>query len=206
MATPPKTRASLILRLKTREDGLAWEEFTQLYRPLIYRIAVSRGLQPADANDITQEVMTRVAKSIRLFAPDSSKGSFRGWLSRITRNLVIEFMRNRNRLPKTSDDTGVYRIIQSKPDPGSESQMFDIEYERQLFAWAAEKVEMKFEPKTWQAFWQTAVKNKPVDEVASQLKISRGAIYVARSRVIAALKALVERTEKADGITGGQSE
>ena len=206
MATPPKTRASLILRLKTREDGLAWEEFTQLYRPLIYRIAVSRGLQPADANDITQEVMTRVAKSIRLFDPDSSKGSFRGWLSRITRNLVIEFMRNRNRLPKTSDDTAVYRIIQSKPDPGSESQMFDIEYERQLFAWAAEKVEMKFEPKTWQAFWQTAVKNKPVDEVASQLKISRGAIYVARSRVIAALKALVERTEKADGITGGQSE
>ena len=65
---------------------------------------------------------------------------------------------------------------------------------------------MKFEPKTWQAFWQTAVKNKPVDEVASQLKISRGAIYVARSRVIAALKALVERTEKADGITGGRSE
>jgi len=188
--------------LRTREDALAWEEFTQIYQPLIFRIAVSRGLQPADANDVTQEVMSRVAKSIRLFDPDPAKGSFRGWLSRITRNLVIEFMRNKNRLPKTSDDTAVYRLIQSKPDPGSESQLFDIEYERQLFAWAAEKVESKFEPKTWQAFWQTAVENKPVNEVASQLKISRGAIYIARSRVIAALKTVVERTEMADGIQG----
>ena len=183
---------------RTPEDAEAWEEFSQIYRPLIFRIAISRGLQPTDANDVVQEAMSRVAKSIRLFDPDPEKGSFRGWLSRITRNLVIEFMRNRNRLPKTSDDTAIYQLVQSKPDPSSESKLFDIEYERQLFAWAAEKVETRFEPATWQAFWKTAVENKPVNEVAGQLNISRGAVYIARSRVIAALKTVVEQIEAAN--------
>lgn len=189
----------MILRLRTPKDAEAWEEFTQIYRPLIFRIAISRGLQPADANDVVQEAMSRVAKSIRLFDPDPEKGSFRGWLSRITRNLVIEFLRNKNRLPKTSDDSAVYKLVQSKPDPNpnpcSESKLFDLEYERQLFAWAAEKVESRFAPATWQAFWQTAVENKPVDDVAKRLNISRGAVYIARSRVIAALKTVVEKIE-----------
>lgn len=195
MASSPKTRASLILRLRTPADAEAWEEFTQIYRPLIFRIAISRGLQPADANDVVQEAMSRVAKSIRLFDPDPDKGSFRGWLSRITRNLVIEFLRNKNRLPKTGDDSAVYQLVQSKPDPSSESKLFDLEYERQLFAWAAAKAESRFEPATWQAFWETAVENKPVSEVAKRLNISRGAVYIARSRVIAALKAVVQQIE-----------
>ena len=195
MSIPPKTRASLILRLRTREDADAWEEFTEVYQPLIFRIAVSRGLQPADANDVTQEVMTRVAKSIRLFDPAPGKGSFRGWLSRITRNLVIDFMRNKNRLPKTCDDSAIYQLVHSKPDSSAESQMFDLEYERQLFAWAAEKVEPSFEPATWQAFWQTAIEHRQVADVAKELEVSRGAVYISRSRVIAALRKVLERDQ-----------
>jgi len=81
----PKTRNSLVLRLKEPADAEAWFEFCEIYEPLILRIARSRGLQNADANDLAQDVFVRIAKSVRRWKPDPEKGSFRGWISTIAR-------------------------------------------------------------------------------------------------------------------------
>lgn len=191
----PKTSASLILRLRSAADAEAWQEFSEIYQPLVFRIARSRGLQEADSHDLTQEVLTRVARAIDRFDPNPKLGTFRGWISRVTRNLVVEFLRNKNRLPKTSDNTAVFEIIKQTPDPSSESQLFDIEHERQVFAWAAEKVKDSFSDKTWLAFWQTAVDSRPVTETANDLGLSCGAVYIARSRVMARLKETIERSQ-----------
>jgi len=78
------------------------------------------------------------------------------------------------------------------PQDCAESQLFDVEYEKQIFAWAAAKIEPSFQPNTWQAFWQTAVEHRPVSEVAESLQLSAGAIYMARSRVIARLRKTIE--------------
>jgi RNA polymerase sigma-70 factor (ECF subfamily) len=193
MSEQPKTRASLILRLRSPEDAAAWQEFVDIYQPLVYRLARARGLQDADAFDTTQEVLTRVAGAINRWDPDPERGSFRGWISRITRNLVIELMRSKNRLPKTSDDSSIQQIIQQTPGRSEESDLFDIEHERQVFAWASQKIEPHFEPRTWLAFWKSAVEHQPIADVATELEISTGAVYIARSRVMARLKQTVER-------------
>lgn len=193
MSEQPTTRASLILRLRHPEDAAAWQEFVDIYQPLIFRIVRAKGLQEADAFDTTQEVMARVAKAINRWDPDPDKGTFRGWLSRITRNLVIEFLRSRNRLPQTSDDSSLQQLLLQQPDRSVESDLYDLEHERHVFAWASEQVRNQFQPQTWQAFWMTAVEQASVADVAQQLQMSGGAVYIARSRVMAQLRKTVQR-------------
>lgn len=198
MTENPITRASLILRLKQPADAVAWAEFVEIYQPLVFRLARNKGLQPADALDTTQEVFTRVARAIDRWDPDPSKGSFRGWISRIARNLVIEFLRSKNRLPLTADDSAIEELIQRLPDQPpecAESELFDLEHQRQLFAWASEKIKPHFKPETWSAFWRTAVDSESVTTVAADLQLSPGAVYIARSRVMAKLKQAIKKIE-----------
>lgn len=192
MTNSPKTSVSLILRVANEQDVAAWKQFSEIYQPLVYRIATSRNLQSADAHDLVQEVMTRVARSVSNWDPDRAKGTFRGWISRIARNLIIDFLKHKNRLPKTSDNSDIRRLIETKPDHSDESKLFQLEYEKQLFIAAANKVKATFADKTWQAFWRTAVVNESVELVASDLNMTSGAVYVARSRVMAKLKKSVQ--------------
>ena len=97
MSENPTTRASLIVRLRTTDDAVAWQEFVDIYQPLVFRLARAKGLQTADALDTTQEVLARVAHVINGWDPNPELGTFRGWISRITRNLVVDFLRSQNR-------------------------------------------------------------------------------------------------------------
>jgi RNA polymerase sigma-70 factor (ECF subfamily) len=188
MSDQPKTRLSLILRLRHPDDAAAWQEFVEIYQPLVFRLARTKGLQEADALDTTQEVMTRIAKAINSWDANPNRGSFRGWISRITRNLVVDFMRSNNRRPLTGDDELIDDLTHVADGNSAETELFDLEHERQVFAWAAEKVRNSFQAKTWQAFWLTAVENQSAEQVAIELGISKGAVYIARSRVMAKLK------------------
>jgi len=181
MRKPPSTRASLILRLRKPGDLEAWGQFSEIYEPFIFRIARSRGLQDADARDLTQEVMVRVARSVRDWDPDQSKGSFRGWLSRITRNVVVDFMRSSARKINVSE---FVEDVAECP----ESELYDLELRKQAFVWASEKVKPTFKEATWHAFWMTAVENKSVTETAEATGLSVGAVYIAKSRAMAKLR------------------
>lgn len=191
MTEPPKTRASLILRLRHSDDQVAWSEFVEIYQPLIFRLARRKGLQEADALDLTQDVMTRVAKAIRQFDPHGA-GTFRGWISRITRNLAIDFLRSKHRRQVTADDSSIRQMIENTPSI-EDSRWFDVEHRRQVFAWAAGKIKHEFQDSTWNAFWETAVQQVPVKQVAESMGLSPGAVYIARSRVIAKLKQKVNQ-------------
>ena len=61
MTPSPQTRPSLLVRLKDAADHEAWRQLVELYAPLVYRFVRRRGLQDADAADLTQEVLRAVA-------------------------------------------------------------------------------------------------------------------------------------------------
>jgi len=192
MDESPATRRSLIVKLRDPADTTAWREFVAIYEPLIYRLARRKGLQDADAHDLGQEVFRAVAGAVDRWDP--ARGSFRGWLSRIARNLLINFVtRGQSRL-RGSGATSVQALLEAQPavDP-SATALFEAKYRMQVFHWAAEEVRGQLAPTTWQAFWQTAVQGRPPDEVAADLCLSVGAVYVARSRVLARLRRRIEQ-------------
>jgi RNA polymerase sigma factor (sigma-70 family) len=193
MMTAPETRPSLLLRMKNALDQQAWSEFHQIYEPLIVRLILQRGLKEVDSHEVTQDVFVAVARAIGRWESDPARGSFRGWLSRITRNLVVNFLIRRSRHPRGSGDSDFARWLDQVPAPDDgESQLFDLERRRQVFLWAASEIRSEFRESAWQAFWLTSVEGRGVTEVAQELGITAGALYVARSRIMKRFREKVE--------------
>ncbi len=196
MRESPDTRPSLLIRLRDPRDERAWGEFLEIYTPLIHRLARQSGLQGADADDLTQEVFRAVAGAIDRWDPDPARGSFRGWLFRIARNLVINQLEARCRQPIASGDTEVRRLLEQQPASGTDANaLFEEEYRRGLFHWAVERVRGEFRESTWQAFWRTAVEGQKPRDVGDSLGLTAGAVYVYRNRVVARIRRAVEEVE-----------
>jgi RNA polymerase sigma-70 factor (ECF subfamily) len=192
MDESPATRRSLIVRLRDPAATGSWREFVALYEPLVFRIARRQGLQDADAQDLCQDVFSALARSIDRWDP--ARGSFRAWLSQITRNLLINMLARGQQLARGSGSTSIQELLQTQPaDNPSATAVFDSEYRKRLFQWAAQQIRGEFSPSTWQAFWQTAVDGRPPGEVAGALGLSLGALYVARSRVLSRIKRRIEQ-------------
>lgn len=192
----PETRKSLLLTLRDPQKDEAWSEFMAIYEPLVYQLARGKGFQHADAQDLTQEVFAAVGSAIERFDPERAEGSFRGWLFRIARNLMINFL-TRQKEPAGSSDSRLMELLEQQADPTSEeATRFDLEYRREVFAWAARQAKPHFSEETWQAFWLTGVEGKSIDEVAAMLGKTAGAVRVARCRVLAKLKEYALRFEE----------
>ncbi|MFO0811406.1 MAG: sigma-70 family RNA polymerase sigma factor [Gemmataceae bacterium] len=187
MAGPPTTHASLLARLSDAADADAWGRFVELYAPPVYAFARKSGLQDADAADLTQDVLRSVSGAFRRAGYDSAKGAFRGWLFAVVRNKLRDAFAKRRRVEAELVDV-------ASPD-GDPAAVWDRECERQLFAWAAERVRARVRPATWLAFWRTAVEGEPGQAVAAELGLTVAAVYLAKSRVMAALRDEVRAVE-----------
>ena len=89
------TRRSLVERLADWDDQLRWQEFFDTYSKLIYSAAHRSGLTDAEAQEVVQETVITVAKSIGKLKYDPAIGSFKGWLLQITRWRIADQFRKR---------------------------------------------------------------------------------------------------------------
>jgi len=197
MTLSPTTRASLLLRLRDSQDHEAWLEFVSLYEPVAYRLLRRRGLQDADAREVMQELFIAVSRSIDRWDPSKERGSFRGWLSRVTRNLVINWLKRRERRVTATGGSDLQAMLEMLPvEAEPETAEFDQELRRALFQRAAEQVRREVQPATWQAFWETAVVGASPAQAAAKLGMQAGAVRVAKCRVLVRLRAAINELEK----------
>jgi RNA polymerase sigma-70 factor, ECF subfamily len=192
--SPTDTRASLIQRLRDEADLAAWDEVTAVYGPLILRMATRQGLQLADAEDVAQEVFSVVVRSIDQWLDQPSRGRFRGWLFGICRNTALNLL---NRAPHGGIGGAGVDGLESLAEPYStddeSSREFDLEYQREVYRWAANQVRSKVAETTWQAFERTHLEGCSIAEVAQKLGLSVANVYIARSRVMSHLRKLVKK-------------
>jgi RNA polymerase sigma-70 factor (ECF subfamily) len=175
------TSASLLERLRTAPDRDDWSRFVNLYTPLLFYWARRAGLVQEDAEDLVQDVFAVLLRKLPEFRYDAGR-SFRSWLCTITLNKWRDRQRRVAHAPATSQ-LPASGIAASEPEDLSE-----FEYRQQLVGRAMELIEPEFQPTSWQAFWQTAVAGRPPAEVATELGLSRNAVYVARCRILERLR------------------
>ena len=185
MAAAPETQVSLILRLGDPRDAAAWDEFVGIYRPVIVRLALAHGLQQCDADDLAQQVLLSVARRVPDWEADPQRARFRTWLGRVVRNAALNAI-TRRKPDRAVGGTTALTLINGKVALDCDDvELIELEWRRQAFRWIADQIRDEFQPKTWEAFWLTAVDGLSAAEAAKQTGKSIGAVYVARSRIMA---------------------
>lgn len=192
------TRASLLGRLKNWEDAASWEEFAQTYSRLIRGVARQSGLSEAEAQDVEQETLLCVARTIHEFESNPARGSFKSWLLNLTRWRITDQFRKRapgarsgthppdDHPPGARDDgTATVERIQ---DPFSLDAVWEIEWKKNLLETALSRISRRVKPKHLQIFDLYSVRRWPAAKVARELGVSLVQVYLVHHRVTKLLK------------------
>ncbi|MEM7475522.1 MAG: sigma-70 family RNA polymerase sigma factor [Planctomycetota bacterium] len=192
----PDTRSALLVGVQSHSNREAWQEFVLLYRPVIYRMARARGLQDADAQDLSQSVLLKIAAAIGRWEKRDSASRFRHWLRRIAKNAILTAL---TRSPKdlAEGGAGVWEQIDYQVQWGEKDvRELELETMRESYLRAAAIVRSDVSPDTWRAFELTAFEGVSCEQAALVIGKSVGTVYAARSRVIHRLKQQVTEAEE----------
>jgi RNA polymerase sigma-70 factor, ECF subfamily len=185
--------SSSLLHRAVAHDPEAWRRLSELYGPVVYGWVRHAGFQEQDAADIVQDVFQAVFASLNRFRRDRPTDSFRGWLSTITHRRACDFLRKRAAQPKAAGGTEAQAMLQELPQRLPEEGLpDDPNAHADLIRRALDLVRPEFADHTWQACMQTAVEGRRPADVAADLEMTVGAVYVARSRVLKRLKTELE--------------
>ena len=136
----PETRESLLVQVRDPRNRDAWEQFAQIYRPVIYRLARQRGMQDADSQDLSQQVLMAVASAVGRWKKNDESVRFRHWLRRVARNAIINALSRRPQ-DRAVGGSSVQELLDEQPqsDENTEKQI-KLEYRRELYLQAANMV------------------------------------------------------------------
>jgi RNA polymerase sigma-70 factor (ECF subfamily) len=176
------TSVSLLDRLRQPGEEDSWTRFVKLYSPLLYSWAHRLGLQDPDAADLVQEVFALLVQKLPGFRYNPGS-SFRSWLRTITLNRWRD--RGRRRVPATLGPDEQTLVQLAAPE---EEAFGEAEYRQYLASRAFQLMQTEFAPGTWKACWEHVVAGRPAADVAAELGISVGTVYVATSRVLSRLR------------------
>lgn len=190
------TRNSLLNRLKDWGDQASWSDFFDTYWKLIYGVASKAGLSDAEAQDVVQETLLSVAKTMPGFNYNPEIGSFKSYLLTLTRWRILDQLRRRGQFPSVKQDHDLTRtefVEQLIDSSGCEFQrVWDQEWETNLLNAALEKVRRRANPKHFQLFDLYVRKGWSVLEVTQTMEVSVHQVYTAKSRIASMLKKEIE--------------
>lgn len=178
-----RTPVSLLERLRKPGDQEAWAHFVNLYTPVVYSSAKRLVRQSNDAMDLVQDVFMVLVKEMPKFQYDPNR-RFRAWLKTVINNKWRENCRRSRARPETvsllADD--------DIPVPEGADQYWEHEYRRDLVHQAL-RLMKSVEPRTRQAFLEVLIDKRPAAEVAAELGFTVNALYKAKARILAKLRA-----------------
>ncbi|HEY3854845.1 MAG TPA: sigma-70 family RNA polymerase sigma factor [Verrucomicrobiae bacterium] len=201
------TRDSLLSRLKNGQDQESWRSFFETYWRAVYGTARRAGLTDEEAQDVVQETVLSVFKSLQS-GYDKGKGRFKFWLLRLIQRRIVDEFRKRMKgqvslNAERSDGKGNEEdALQQIPDPaGCELEaVWEAEWENNLLEAALERVKQKVELKNYQIFDLHVCKSRSVTEVAQVMNVSPARVYLVKHRLQRILKQELETVGNGVGL------
>lgn len=191
-----ETRMSLLGRLRRDpSDPAAWSEFVDHYGGKIYGWCRRWRLQQADAEDVTQAVLLRLAAKMRDFTYDPTR-SFRAWLRTLTHHAWSDFLESRGRAGLGSGDSNVSDMLRSVEARDDLLRGLEEQFDHELLQEAIVRVRLRVAPQTWEAFRLTALEGLSGAEAARQIPMQVAQVFVAKRRVQKMLRDEIAQLEK----------
>ena len=180
------TRASLLLRIRSNDDRSAWEQFDAIYRPIMRRFAIMRGLSPTDVDDVVQDCMAAIREHIRTFDYDPSKGRFRAWLRTMVNNRCRNLARNRREVGERSR---TFEIPQQR-EPTPEAA-FDRLWLEEHLRYCLTMLRREFLEEEIDAYDRLAIEGWSVEQVCESSEKSPDEVYRLKYRVSQRLREML---------------
>jgi RNA polymerase sigma-70 factor (ECF subfamily) len=184
-----QTSLSLLERLRLHSESADWKRLVELYTPLIRGWLLRHEVPPADADDLTQDVLGVVVRELADFQHNQRLGAFRAWLRAITVNRLRGYWRGRRHPLQAGGDGEAARRLEQLEDPHSSlSQLWDQEHDRHVLGRLMKLIEPEFPLAWWQAFRRHVVEGARASEVARELDVSVNVVLLAKSRILRRLR------------------
>jgi RNA polymerase sigma-70 factor (ECF subfamily) len=190
------THTSLLARLADGSDPTAWREFSERYSELIRGFAQRRGLQPADCDDITQDVLLSLSKALPGFRYDPSKGKFRSFLKTVTVRRIIEKKRQKKGEVPAEPIEQAARVAADQPDAET---AWEKEWRRYHLRQALRTIHGEFNENDRQAFQWYALERRDAAGTATALGLSVDHVYQAKSRITKRLAQIIAAQVRDEG-------
>jgi RNA polymerase sigma-70 factor (ECF subfamily) len=191
----PTTRVTLLARLRDGPaDQGAWDELVERYGRHIYRWCRQWKLQEADAEDVTQDVLLKLAQKLPAFAYDPSR-SFRGWLKTLAHHAWRDFLDGRRPAHAAAGDSHAWELLQGLEARDDLARKLEEAFDLELLEAAKVLVRLRVAPHTWEAFRLVALEGLPVAEVAATVRMQVAMVYVAKSKVQKMLQEEIRKLE-----------
>ncbi len=188
MSVPNRPIDSAVHDVQSDTDSdTAWVRLVYRYQGQITIWCRKLGLQLADAENVTQEVLVRLTKKIHLYDP--KKAPFAAWLRRVTVHVCRNYVRKQTKAATGSGDTEqMMRLQEVQDDAEGFWERINQEADRDLLKAALARTKAKVSDEAWRMFEMAAIQKIPGGEVAEQLGVTAQSVYSARHRVMLVLR------------------
>jgi RNA polymerase sigma-70 factor (ECF subfamily) len=200
MSSPSDSAVSIssnLLRGLRDDSPEAWQRLIDLWRPILIRWCLRRGLPQQDVEDVVQDVFQAAAKTITSFRRDRSSGSFSAWLATIVRTKVCDYFERQARSPDAVGGSDFQqRLAELSASDESSDRRPTVELRILLLRRVLDLVRQEIAASTWQAFWRSVVEQHDTADIARDLKISAATVRQHKKRVLDRLRAALAEIDE----------
>ncbi len=196
VASQLTTHATLLARLSDGNDPAAWRDFNERYADLIRTFASRQGMQPADCEDVAQDVMMGLTKTMAGFEYDPSRGKFRSFLKTVVMRAIYKKFRQKQAAGRQLNVEAAAESAASEPAVES---LWEEEWREYHLRLAMTTIAVEFNRIDRDAFQAYAVDGQDAQAAADALGVNVDQVYRAKSRILKRLGTLVEQQVSEEG-------
>ena len=174
------TRSSVIKAVADTGNEPAWERMFDLYAGYIFSIARSKGMKPEDADDIVQTVFTDLARNLKTFQYDRTKGKFRSYLTGLVHWRIKDKLREGKR---NSDLKDVLRNEIETTGVPANDDFTEREWQQAALDEALRRIKQDVKPEHYAVFVASMIEGQDTETIMRLYGLGRDNIYQIRKRL-----------------------